>query len=108
MGENIGWTGWNSSFLSLLGGSFAGNRFGALAVATDNALTNGLTGLRTASAGTANGGTALFDGNVATLWGDRQNVLTFLDASILQNTYWRDPLLGGPSNEARFVENAAG
>ena len=108
MGENGGWTRWNDSYLSLFGGSFVGNRFGTLDVALAHPLTAGLTGLRTASAGTASGGTALFDGNVATLWGAQQNVLTFLDASILQDAYWRDPFLGGPSNEARFVSNVSG
>jgi len=111
MGENQGFRTWNNSFLTLVGGSATTvNISGTLTVAAAAAthpLTQGLTGLRTSSAGQAVGvgGTALFSQNVATLWGAQQNVLTYLDASNLDQARWNDPFVGGLSNDGRFGNN---
>jgi hypothetical protein len=108
VGENSGWATWNNSFLGALGGSYTTpNVFNVSTIVLDNELTAGMTAMRTASAGTAVGGDALFNRNIATLWGDQQNVLTFLDASILTNQWWLDAINGGPSNEAKFVNNVS-
>jgi hypothetical protein len=109
MGENQGFRTWNNSFLTLVGGSATTtNISGPLTVAAAAAthpLTQGLTGLRTASAGQASGGTALFSENVATLWGAQQNVLTYLDASNLRQANWNGSLPGGLSNDGQFGNN---
>ncbi len=109
MGENQGFNGWNNSFLSVLGvgGSASPNNLsGVLTVQTVHPLTQGLTGLRTSSAGQAIGGTSLFSSNVATLWGGQQNVLTYLDASNLDQARWLVPFGGGRlSDEGIFANN---
>jgi len=106
MGENQGFLPWNNSFLTLVGGSATTvNISGVLTVAATHPLTQGLTGLRTSSAGQASGGTALFSQNVATLWGTQQNVLTYLDASNLTQANWNGSLPGGLSNDGQFGNN---
>jgi hypothetical protein len=50
-------------------------------------LLRGVARVNTACAGYALGGTALFDYNVATLWGPTSNVLTILDANTLDDPF---------------------
>ncbi len=102
VGENASWGAWNGSLLSALGGAEGplvgplpneggqpgpGCQDGAAGRVFDHALTRGVARINMACAGYAVGGTALFDYNVATLWGTRQNVLTLLDANVLDDRY---------------------
>lgn len=102
VGENASWGAWNQSLLSALGGAEGplagrlpneggqpgpGCQDGAAGRVFDHALTQGVARINMACAGFAVGGTALFDYNVATLWGTHQNVLTLLDANVLDDRY---------------------
>ena len=86
MGENDNWTGWNNQILALGGGSYGSHYNGIASPVVDNELTNGVSTVYLPTAGRAVGGTALFDQNFATLWGD--NVLTVLDINFFSDYYW--------------------
>ncbi len=87
-GENTGWSTWNTSVLSLVGGTVAGsNGQGATSSIVDNELTSGANTVYLPTSGiVATGGTALYDQNFATLWGD--NVLSVLDVNIFSDNFW--------------------
>lgn len=86
MGENDGWTAWNNQILSIVGGTYGGAYSGLASSIVANEITNGAaTLLLPNSGGVATGGTALYDFNFATLWGD--NVLTVLDVNVWADNY---------------------
>ncbi|SEL93466.1 VPLPA-CTERM protein sorting domain-containing protein [Syntrophus gentianae] len=85
IGENSSWTSWNNQILGIVGGTFAGESSATAYPIVFNSLTNGISSIDLPTAGLANGGTALFDQNFATLWGS--NVLTLLDVNVLDNSY---------------------
>lgn len=107
VGENATWGPWNAAILGALGGTEgaldwstgAGCRYGAAMAVTTNALTAGVSWLNMTCAGYALGGTALFDYNVATLWGPKQNVLTVLDGNVFDDRFI------GPGDGTRFRQN---
>ena len=85
IGENSVWSTWNTQILSTVGGTFAGDSNGlATPTGAVPALTAGVGSIGLSAAGVASGGTALFDINFATLWGD--NAVSVLDINIWQNT----------------------
>jgi hypothetical protein len=95
VGENATWGPWNAAILGALGGSEGalaslngpGCNYGLAHAVGSNALTTGVGGVNMACGGFAVGGTALFDYNVATLWGAQQNVLTVLDANLFDERF---------------------
>lgn len=100
-GENTSWTNWNNNILSVVGGAQAGAANGILNTTLVHELTAGVASINIpAGAAAAAGGTALFDQNLATLWG-ALNVLTFLDSNVLQ-----DAFIGGADNLV-FGQNLA-
>jgi len=99
MGENSSWTSWNNQVLGIVGGSFAGNASSSTSASVSNEITNGAPELSLPGAGSANGGTALYDQNFATLWG--LNVLTVLDVNVWQDSRWNT------SNGGVFGTNVA-
>jgi len=95
VGENATWGPWNAAILGALGGSEGplqsdygvGCNYGPAYTVTHNALTAGVASVNMTCGGYAVGGTALFDYNVATLWGPKQNVLTLLDANVFDDRF---------------------
>lgn len=101
IGENqsafdFGFMTWSVPMVQALGGdqgppvftrSGSGCLYGLVNTVLMNALTAGVQSVGVGCAGFAIGGTALFDYNVATLWGNQLNVLTMLDANMLDDTY---------------------
>ncbi len=88
-GENNNWPLWNNSILGVVGGSYSGNE---VTVSSNKSfshyLTNNVNKVYFPMSGIANGGTPLFDKNVATLWGNDLNVLTLLDINIVSDYFW--------------------
>jgi PEP-CTERM motif len=114
VGENVTWGPWSAAILGALGGAEGpgqsqmwywmnghgpGCQDGAAHPVGTNALTQGISSVYMACAGYAIGGTALFDYNVATLWGPSQNVLTVLDANLFDDAY------GSMNDGIRFRSN---
>jgi hypothetical protein len=114
VGENASWGGWNGALLSMLGGQEGplagllpnqggspdlGCQDGLTARAVDHMLTQGVRQIRMACGGYALGGTSLFNYGVATLWGADQNVLTVLDANVLDDVWLQG------SNNRQFQGN---
>lgn len=91
IGENSSWDTWNNQILAIVGGSYAGQSSAQASRLVLNEITDGapLLTLPTAgTAGTASGGTALYDPNFATLWGASENVLTVLDVNVWDDGNW--------------------
>lgn len=87
IGENSAWTDWNNAILQTVGGSYSGNDTSdALFPVISNQLTAGVGMLTTVADGLAVGGTPLFDENVATLWGNSQNVLSLLSVNVIEGS----------------------
>lgn len=86
IGENSSWAAWNNQILGIVGGTYvSGSAYtGTAYPSVSNSLTNGVSSVYLLAAGLANGGTALFDQNFATLWGS--NVLTLLDVNVLDDS----------------------
>lgn len=101
IGENSSWTAWNQQIVGMNGGSYGGlEANGAANSVISNELTNGAPTLDLPTAGVvSSGGTALYDPNFATLWGD--NVLTVLDINIFADGFW------GNANNGIFATNVA-
>lgn len=103
MGEDATWGPWNNAVLGAVGGAEGpgqtqdwywsyghvapGCLDGAAHTVLAHALTKGVSSVNMSCGGYALGGTALFDYNVATLWGPQQNVLSILDANILDDRF---------------------
>jgi hypothetical protein len=102
IGENSGWTNWNQSFLTLVGGTdVPACAFTNSATVYAHQLTAGVSSTTPACSSSANGGTALFGYNYATLWGAQQNVLTVLDSDVFDDNY------GTAADDQRFANNVA-
>jgi hypothetical protein len=95
IGENATWGPWNAAILGALGGGEGalqsywgpGCQYGAANALGASVLTAGVASVNMACGGYAVGGTPLFDYNVATLWGAKQNVLTVLDANVFDDRF---------------------
>ena len=102
VGENASWGPWNAAILDAVGGKEGalagplpnqggvpgpGCQHGATRSVFTHFLTRDVSRVNTACGGYAVGGTALFDYNVASLWGPSQNVLTILDANVLDDPF---------------------
>ncbi len=87
IGENYNWYDWNNSILSVVGGRYNGLQTWdvPLTPVVSHELTAGITSIRTAGDGIAEGGTPLFSQNVATLWGQNQNVLSLLSTNVIDD-----------------------
>lgn len=87
IGENNSWTAWNSSMLSVVGGTYGGAETSAtLTPAIVHALTAGVASWNTYTDGVvASGGTSLFSQNVATLWTASQNVVSILSVNAIDD-----------------------
>lgn len=106
---------WSAPFVAALGGTqaqgnatlkpgtyysnAAGCVYGNVNTIFAHALTSAVNQAHVGCAGYALGGTALFDYNVATLWGQPQNVLTILDTNIL------DDYFGSVADSPKFRTN---
>ena len=107
IGENGSWGPWNAAILGALGGTEGpyqwdgapGCRYGAANALGVSTLTAGVASINMTCGGYAVGGTPLFDYNVATLWGAKQNVLTVLDANIFDDRFI------APGDGTRFRSN---
>jgi hypothetical protein len=95
------WATWDSQLLAIVGGTFAGEWDGPTTRLVINDITNGAPTLTLPAAGIANGGTALYSRNFATLWRAPQNVLTVLDVNVWDDSY------GGVDNGNAFGTNVA-
>jgi len=102
VGENNNWSAWNASILQSVGGTYTGLETSdtPLTPVLTHPLTAGVPLLTTDGDGLAVGGTPLFNENVATLWGDQQNVLSLLSISVI------DDYFPGVRNEAFKVNMA--
>lgn len=87
VGENTVWQEWNGQFLDLVGGRFIDRDVFARAhrVLTDP-LTRNVPFIELFAAGTVVGGTALFDQNFATLWGQQRSLLSVLDVNVFDDS----------------------
>ncbi|GEM_PF-1178564 len=105
VGENRGWSNWDQSILTAVGGSFGGAQTAddILTPAVTNSLTEGVRSLDTAYDGIAAGGTSLFDQNVATLWpgNGTDNVLSLLSVDV------EDDTTGSAPGNMQFKKNVA-
>lgn len=101
-GENTGWQTWNTSILSLVGGQQGGTVTGLQTNQLSHELTDGVATVNVpAGSAGGGGGTSLFSGRFANLWGASQNVLTVQDLNIFQNSYI------GREDNSRFGQNVA-
>lgn len=103
---------WSAPIIAALGGiqgpgdpthptDGIGCRYGTINTILTHSLTAGVASIGIGCAGYAIGGTALFNYNVATLWGERQNVLTVLDANAIDDDFWGGA--NGPAFRANMV-----
>ncbi len=99
MGENHNWAAWDSQILGIAGGTYGSSANGILTSVVSNELTNGAGSVEIFGSRQANGGTALYSQNFATLWGD--NVVTILDINIFSDGKW------GVQDNAVFGTNVA-
>lgn len=104
IGENNSWNAWNTSLMSIVGGSFVGtcaNTTGAPLVS--NTLTAGVTAVDNVCGSTIGGGgspTMLFDNNFAALFSvGLGEVLVILDSN------WNDDRYIADSDNAVFAQN---
>lgn len=95
VGENDSvWGKWDVQLLDVVGGRLAiGGYDGQVHRVLQHPLTEDLPTMEVPLAGVAIGGTALFDQNFATLWGERRSVLTVLDVNVFADD------LGDPTFE---------
>jgi len=102
VGENNNWRAWNASILASVGGTYTGleTSDAPLTPVLTHPLTAGVPLLTPFGDGLAVGGTPLFNENVATLWGDQQNVLSLLSLNVIEDNF------PGVRNEAFKVNMA--
>lgn len=88
IGENDAWANWDNSILGMFGGTFVGNTgfSDTITPVLAHPLTAGVPYLSSDADGIASGGTPLFSENVVTLWGQSQNVVTYLSVSQMGGT----------------------
>ncbi len=103
--EDFSWGTWNSPIFEIVGGTYGGYADGATTSVVTNELTDGVGSVEVSGASKANGGTALYDENFATLWGD--NVLTVFDVNVFSDAKW-DVLDNGAfaTNVASWLANS--
>lgn len=105
IGENNLWSSWNSSFLTLVGGSYSGREGDGIMTVTNpySPLTDGVTSIDLPDGGLAVGGLSLFNTNFATVWdGDgSDNAFSMLDVNVFEDDRWNT--LDG----AQFAANVA-
>lgn len=107
-GPELGWQTWDNKILSIVGGSYEG-AYGDSPLAINpqtilqHELTEGVTSLQITGNryGAATGGTALFDPNIATLWGENNNILTILDTGVFSDSFWN------AGDNSQFAQNVA-
>lgn len=104
IGENSGWNSWNTSLMSIVGGSFVGTCSSAAgAPLVSNSLTAGITTVENvcgSTIGAAGSPTILFDNNFAALFSvGSGEVLVILDSN------WNDNRYIGLSDNAVFAQN---
>ena len=88
IGENTTWNAWNTQLMGIVGGANSGAYGGTATSVYAHDITQDATTVYIPVGGiVVSGGTALYDHNFATLWGDGLNVLTVLDYSIFGNTF---------------------
>jgi len=94
------WWNWNNQFLGIVGGSQTVSEYYSPSSSSNlnpisHELTQSVTSLYFSGAQTGlvsgAGGTALFDPNFATLWGDQSNVLTILNVVMFTSNPWNWP-----------------
>lgn len=101
IGENNAWKTWNTSLLSLVGGTYDADEFdGVTTSLLSHPLLAGVGDVSVHSGSSATGGTSLFNNGFANLWGVG-NVLTVQDANIFSNEFW------GEADNAIFARNVA-
>lgn len=101
-GENEGWTAWNNSLLSLVGGTQGGGVNGIATTVYAHALTAGVATVNVPAGSIAvGGGTSLFDLTFANLWGVSENVLSVQDVNWFSDGYI------GLNNNLQFATNVA-
>ncbi|MCU0646724.1 MAG: PEP-CTERM sorting domain-containing protein [Gemmatimonadaceae bacterium] len=103
LGENDSWAPWNGSFLSVVGGAAGPNLTGSppMTPIVANALTAGVTSVTTVGAGSATGGTQLFNQNVVQLRGASNSVVSAFDYNMFSNAQWAN------TSNAQFGQNVA-
>lgn len=105
VGENSSWTTWNNQILGIGGGSYSGtNSSATTSPIISNSLTAGVGAISLPTAGVANGGTALFNVNWATLFGN--NILTMLDVNVFENWTGSNAVFG--TNVANWLADSDG
>ena len=90
IGENYNWATWNTSILSVVGGTdnSSGLAYPITSKMVDNQITQNASPLTLVYPGQASGGTSLYDYSFAMLWGNSENALTVLDANVFEDYYW--------------------
>ena len=101
LGENNLWTSWNNQILGIGGGTYWSHYDGTATVIAAHDLTAGVSSVDLRFDGRANGGTALFDQNWATLWGGDENLLTLLSYNVMWDEDW------GVLDNGQFALNVA-
>jgi len=102
IGENNGWTPWNSQILGIVGGRYAGEEGdGPAHTVFAHDTTAGVSTIDLTFDGVAVGGTALFTQNVATLWGRDLSTLTWLTVNVQDDDFWEN------EQNALFATNVA-
>jgi hypothetical protein len=85
IGENSGWTDWNATILSTVGGTYSGiDTSDTLSRVVTDGITAGSPTLSTIGDGTAVGGLSLYSENVVTQWG-AGNVVSLLSVNVQQD-----------------------
>jgi len=103
IGENNNWPTWDNSILGVVGGTLNLNdgAYGTVTSIYSHPLTNSAPIVYVPTGGAAEGGTALYSKNFATLWGSNSNVLTVLDMNVFQDSFLNR------ENNRQFAKNVA-
>lgn len=91
IGENYNWTTWDSSILSVVGGTDTSDPSYVYVTASStelNDITNGAGSVYCDYPGRSSGGSSFYDYDFAMFWGDNRNALTVLDGNVFQDYYW--------------------
>ncbi|MEP7001185.1 MAG: PEP-CTERM sorting domain-containing protein [bacterium] len=102
IGENQLWPTWNAQIGSIVGGTVINQcDFTSYATAYASSLTAGVSAVTNSCGSLAVGGTSLFTGNFATLWGSNLSTLTILDSNLMDDFY------RGQDDNSLFATNTA-
>jgi len=105
MGEHSLWSSWDEQILGVVGGALSIDSTTTRTRSSpviSNDITSGVGLVNMPTSVIAVGGTALFEQNVITLWGNN-NVLTILDINICSNSYWNPDNAALCGNIANWV-----